>query len=257
MGRPDRQRRTGARARQGLRRADGVATRLGIGLREGRLIDGSTQQVAADRCGISQPRWSELERGLGRNAAVETWAVAAASVGLQLAAFLEGMPGADRPRDIEHLRRQSALVAFSEPGGWRSLPELALEQTPRSRSVDVALVRWTAREAVVGEIWDWFDDVGAAFRSLDAKKLLLFEWLQREQLGDAPWRVRGLFIVRATRRNRLLLRELAALFAAKFPGRSRDWLAALTDRAQPMPASDGVVWSNARGDLRAARFSTR
>ena len=69
---------------------------------------GITQQEAADAAGISQTRCSELERGLGANASLVTWAVAAAAVGEQLVGFLERAPGAAPPRDIEHLRRQAA-----------------------------------------------------------------------------------------------------------------------------------------------------
>ena len=35
--------------------------------------------------------------------------------------------------------------------------------------IDVALVRRSSLEAVVVEVWDWFDDVGAGLRGLDAK----------------------------------------------------------------------------------------
>lgn len=257
MGRPNRGRRTGAHTRRGLRRADAISTRLGTGLREGRLIDGSTQQLAADRSGISQPRWSELERGLGRSASIETWALAAAAVGLQLAAFLEGGPGADRPRDFEYLRRQDALVRFAARSGWAALPELAIDPSPRSRSIEVVLVRLNAREAIAAEIWDWFDDVGAAFRGLDAKTRLLRARLEREHPGDQPWKVRGLFVVRGTRRNRLLLQEVAALFAARFPGSSKDWLCALADPNCAVSDADGVCWGDASGQLQAVRLRPR
>lgn len=155
----------------GRRRADAVATRLGTALRDGRLSAGASQAEAAGRAGISQQRWSDLERGLGKGASLETWAVAAAAVGSQLAAFLENLPGADRPRDIEHLRRQNALVELAAPGGWRGHPELAVDPiAPRSRSIDVALLRAARREAVAAEIWDWFADVGEAFRGLDPRR---------------------------------------------------------------------------------------
>src|SRR5262245_5847161 len=184
MGKPDRMRRPGAHARRGRHRADSLANRLATGLREGRAVERATQQQAADRCGISQARWSDLERGHGERASLETWALAASAVGLQLAAFMEGAPGADRPRDMEHAIRQSGLIEFAAPGGWRALPELTLEPAIRSRSIDVALVRDARREAVAVEIWDWFDDVGGAFRGLDAKKLLLRERLDREHGSD-------------------------------------------------------------------------
>ena len=96
---------------RGRGRADAVAVRLGVGLRDARIAAAMTQAEAADRARISQARWSELERGLGANAPIEVWALVAAAVGVQLAAFLEQVSGAGLPRDMEHLRRQSAVIA--------------------------------------------------------------------------------------------------------------------------------------------------
>jgi transcriptional regulator with XRE-family HTH domain len=230
---------------------------MASGLREGRLSEGITQQQAARRCGISQPRWSELERGLGDTATIETWAIAASAVGLQLAAFLEGAPGADRPRDMEHLLRQNALVELAAPGGWRALPELAVDPSPRSRSIDVALVRFDGREAVAAEIWDWFDDVGAAFRSHDAKKLLLAERLEREHPAANRWRIDGLFVVRDTHRNRRLIHELESLFASRFGGRPTEWLASLARSDRRLPDSDGLLWSDSSRHLHGNRLLIR
>src|SRR5206468_7441965 len=108
-----RSRRTAKTAIRGRCRASAVATRLGVGLRDARLATGRTQAEAADRVGLSQPRYSELERGLGTNASLETWAMAAAAVDEQLVAFFERASGAEQPRDIEHLRRQNAVIEFA------------------------------------------------------------------------------------------------------------------------------------------------
>jgi transcriptional regulator with XRE-family HTH domain len=109
---------------RGRGRADAVAARLGVGLKDARIAAAMTQAEAAARARISQARWSELERGLGANAPIELWAVVAAAVGVQLAAFLEAVSGANLPRDMEHLRRQSALVDRAAPGGWSAAPEM-------------------------------------------------------------------------------------------------------------------------------------
>lgn len=259
MGRPCRARRAGACARRGRLGADAIANRLATGLREGRRIDGSSQQEAANRCGISQARWSELERGLGAGATVETWAVAASAVGLQLASFLEGAPGASPPRDIEHARRQSALIEFAAPGGWRARPELAVDPTIRSRSVDVALLREVRREAAAFEIWDWFDDIGGSLRGLDSKKQLLRDRLDRETRDPMaePRRIGVCFVVRDTSWNRRLVDELRPLFAARFPGSSAAWMAALGDPKAPMPAEDGFLWSDRNGRVRGSHLGRR
>jgi transcriptional regulator with XRE-family HTH domain len=212
-----------------------------------------TQAQTAFRAGVSQARISQLERGHGRGASLETWATVAAAVGEQIVGFLERAPGASLPRDIEHLRRQSALIEIARPGGWSSLPEFRLDQDARwSRSIDVALVRRATAEAVVVEIWNWFEDVGAALRGLDGKVAAL-----RDQLDPSvQWTVRGLFVVRDTRRNRQLVTELRPMFAARFPGNARVWLRALADPAQRLPEGHGLLWSDRTGtSLKASRLS--
>lgn len=253
MGNCSRTQRSGRRAILGRRRAQAIAGRLGIGLREARELAGLSQAAAAGRSGISQPRWSGLERGLGAGASLETWAVAAAAVGEQFVGFLEHAPGAERPRDIEHVRRQNAVIEAARRGGWSAHPEFAIDtDVGRSRSIDVALLRAASREAVVVEIWDWFDDVGASLRGLDGKKAAL---RPRLDVTDGPWRVGGLYVIRDTRRNRSLVVELGSMFAARFPGSSSAWLRALTDDdvGAPMPALDAYVWSTSEGRLRATR----
>ena len=239
----------------GGRRATVVAARLGTALRDARLASGLRQIDLAKAAGISQARVSELERGLGASASLETWARAGAAVGEQLVGFLELAPGATPPRDIEHLRRQAALIDLARPGGWQALPELALDAgAPRSRSADVALVRWDRREAILAEIWNWFDDVGASLRSLDGKREALVVRLLRDEPHGREWRVRCLFVVRRTRRNERLVADLRPLFRARFPGSSRDWLHALSGGGSVLPGEDGLLWSNRALAMEASRL---
>ncbi len=249
--------RAGSHARVGRARAETVAARLGTALRDARQAAALSQADVAERAGMSQPFISHLERGRGTAASIETWSCVAAAVGEQYVGFLERAPGAGQPRDLEHLRRQSALVEIARTGGWTALPELAIDPgNARSRSIDVALVRRVRGEAVVAEIWDWFDDVGAGMRSLDAKTATLATRLAVEPPPTGIWRVRGLYIVRDTRRNRALVGELRPLFAARFPGSSVAWLAALGDPERPVPEADGLLWSDSSGTaLRASRVA--
>jgi transcriptional regulator with XRE-family HTH domain len=264
-------RRAGAAVHIGKARARTVATRLGMGLREARQGAGMTQSELAAKAGVSQSRESELERGRGAGASIAAWSCLAAAAGEQFVGFLERSPGADRPRDMEHLRRQSALIELATVGGWSALPELAIDPGPgRSRSIDVALVRPQTGEAVVAEIWDWFDDVGASLRGLDAKVAALSARLAVEPprsrshaesaggIGARPpsdWRVRGLFVVRGTRRNRSLVAELRPLFAARFDGSSVGWIRALGSHAAAMPDGHGFVWSDRHVRLTPSRLA--
>lgn len=239
------------------RRAQIVAARAGIALRDARLAVGLTQAEIGRRSGFSQVHVSRLEHGAGADSSLETWSRVAAAVGEQLVAYLEHAPGSDLPRDIEHLRRQSAIVAISAKGGWLALPELALDPTSRrSRSIDVALVRQSTRESVVVEIWDWFDDVGAGLRSLDGKVAALAARLAREtRTVEVGWKVGALYVVRDTRRNRRLVVELRGLFSARFQGSSNAWFRALVNPRQELPGGAGFLWSDRTGTtLRPSRF---
>ena len=248
---PDRSRRRAGSSRiEGRNRGSTIANRLGVGLRESRLARGLRQVDVADRAGVAQTWISKMERGLGRTASLETWASVAAAVDQQLAAFLEDVPGADRPRDYEHLKRQQLIIETATSGGWLAIPELAIDLAPtRSRSVDVFLERAARREAVVVEIWDYFDDVGAAVRGLDGKVATLVRRcaIAEASAGSPAWRVGGLFVVRGTRRNRALVHEVSAIFRARFPGSSDAWMVALKDPRQPLPTQDALVWTDVAG----------
>ncbi len=242
--------RTTVSQRTALRRVAYLARRVGVGLRDARTALGLHQREAAARAGIGQPYWSRIERGLEPGVALDTLTACAIAVETQLAAFIEAVPGADLPHDIEHLRRQALVVELSRSGGWAAIPEAALPgDTAHPRSIDVLLERSQRHEAAVIEIWDLILDGGAAMRGLELKVVAI-----RNRLGPA-WGVQGLLVVRATHRNRALVRDLAPLFVARYPAPSNAWLAALTDAARPMPDGDGFVWTDVKGRrLIAARL---
>jgi transcriptional regulator with XRE-family HTH domain len=230
---------------RGRARADAVAVRMGVGLRDARLAAAMTQADGAARARISQARWSELERGLGATAPIELWAVAAAAVGVRLAAFLEAVSGASPPRDIEHLRRQCAVVERCARGGWAAAPEMPVTRGGSGRVIDILLTRASRREAAVVEVWDLLPDVGAAFRSFDEKVAAV--------RGRLPgWTVSGAWVLRGTRRNRSLVAELEPLFAARFPGDGRAWLAALDEPASALPPGAALLWTDAAGTALAS-----
>ena len=242
-----RTRRATATTVQARIRATAAAKRLGIALRGGRRAAGWTQQVLADRIGVSQGEISRLERGLGDTASIETWACVGAAVGCDLTAYLEASSGATLPRDYEHLKRQQLVVDLAKEGGWSAAPEAAIDKLwARSRSVDVLLERPARRECAVIEIWDLFDDVGGAWRGLDGKVTTLIRARPDRRVG-------GLIVVRRTMRNRALVAEFGSLFKARFP-ESAGWLRALEGSA-PMPAASGFLWTDVKGSrLFSARF---
>jgi hypothetical protein len=180
-----------------------------------------------------------VERGRGQQASLETWASIAAASGHQLAAFIERVPGTTQPRDYEHLKRQQLVIATARSGGWTATVEEAIDTDwDRPRSIDVVLKRTARGEVAVVEVWNLVDDVGAAFRGLDAKAARI-----TRQHGRAAG---ALMVIRGTRRNRALVNDFNALFRAQFPGSSVGWLAALT-ADKPMPARAGLLWTDVAG----------
>jgi transcriptional regulator with XRE-family HTH domain len=243
-GRPDPRRRARASAaeRRGRARADYLARRIGTALRDARTTQRLRQRDVAAAADIAQSYYSRIERGREPGVALVTLCACAAALNVQLAAFVEAMPGADLPRDIEHLRRQNLVVATAQAGGWTAIPEATLDEGRWSRSIDVLLSRAARREAAVVEIWDLLLDGGEAMRGLAAK----MEGL-RARLGP-QWHVQALLVVRGTHRNRALVRELRRLFAARYPAPSKDWLRALTDADTAMPNAGGFAWTSVSGD---------
>ena len=255
---PDRHRRRAGAARvDGRRRSRYLAGRIALALKESRLALGLTQREAADRAGVSQGFWSHLERGGGVAASLETLCACAAAVGTELAAFIEARAGADLPRDIAHLRGQEAIVRFARSGGWRARAERAIDGAARrSRSIDVELQRehGSDLEIAVVELVDLLADGGEAMRGLTDKVAAV-------RRAEPRTNVAGLLVLRATRRNRAVVTELATLIEARFPAGSRSWIGALTTRNRAMPRQDGLVWARvdgstlfALGPSRAARI---
>ena len=233
----------------GRRRATLLAARLGAALREARLAAHLSQLELAARSGVSQPAISALELGRGGATSLERWASVFASLGLQLAVYAEGVSNADKPRDYEHLKRQQLIVIVAASGGWTPMVEALVDRAPRpSRSIDVLLARGTKLEAIVVEVWDWLDDLGAAFRGIDHKVASLSSQLAARPGGAGEWHVGGLWVVRGTRRNRELAAEFRHLFASRFPASAAEWSRALTDPAVPMPRVAGMLWTDVKGE---------
>ena len=136
-------------------------------------------------------------------------------------------------------------------GGWRVRPEtetgrgfadLLLDRTHEAGNHEVVLV----------EVWDWLADAGDALRSWHRKLEHLDARTRASE--DRAARVGGAWVLRATSRNRALVRDHPALFRAQFPADAAAWLIALADPARPMPPEPALVWVSVNGErLWAAR----
>lgn len=229
-----------------------IEHRLAAAIREARRSARMSQAEVARSAGISQPSVSELERERGGSTSLEQWAIVAAAVGRRFAAFLEMAPGADLPRDHEHLKRQRLVIETARRGGWRPDFEVAIDPlASRSRSIDVLLTRPSTHEVIVVEVWDWLADVGDAVRSSDAKIGTIRRHLS--VTPRTPPTVTELWVLRGTHRNRELLRDFASIFDIRFPASSVEWLRALTDERVLAPTTAGLLWTDVRGDRLLSR----
>jgi transcriptional regulator with XRE-family HTH domain len=235
-------------------RAADLARSLGRALRDARVRRGLRQIDVGALAALSGSTISELERGRGHDVSLLAWIRAARAAGTDLRAYLETASAAGSPRDAVHLRNQDLVIRMAASGGWRARPEAAFDQDPaRSRSADVLLRRHRAGliEHLFVDIWDWFDDVGSSLRSFE-RTLARVEAHVIATLAPTASvdhvRVSGLWVVRATTRNRQLLAAHRHLFRARFPGSSTQALKALTDQATPPPEESTWLWVSVSGD---------
>jgi hypothetical protein len=231
--------------------ADVLSRRMGRMLADSRTRTRATQRQASACAGISQAEWSALERGT--NATIATWSRAASAVGANLDAYLRGSSAADQPRDAVHLRNQELLMRTAAPGAWRALPEQLIDREARtSRAADVLLFRQATRpmpdEYAIAEVWDWFADVGAAGRDWQRRLAALERYAIARMRDEVLPRHSGVWVIRATARNRRLVGDHTSFFKSLLPGTGHAWLSALGDSATAMPTEPALIWVSVAGD---------
>jgi transcriptional regulator with XRE-family HTH domain len=253
MGRNNRAARRTAAQAGADRSSDELAARVGLMLRDARRQRGLTQAAAANLAGVSASTWSWLEIGRDGRITLATLNRAAMAVGTSLNVYVRQASAAAQPRDAVHLRHQELVIKTAKAGLWLPLPEEPIDRDARtSRAADVLLCRRTPGAAacyVLVEIWDWLDDVGAATRDWGRRLDATERYAIARMLDDDPLpRTSGIWVLRATQRNRQLVNEHRGFFRARFPGPGHAWLAALTDATRQMPSHPALLWVTVTGD---------
>lgn len=226
-------------AAEASRRNREQTARLGGRIREARLRRRLTQQRLGERGGLSRSAVSAMERGLGGGHTLDAWQRLAVALGIRLDIEL-GRDPIEEPIDAGHLRIQELVLRLGRAAGYRGSFELATRPTDPARSSDVGLRDDSRRRLTFVECWNTIGDIGAAARS-SSRKLAEAEALAIAVGGERPHRVAGCWVVRATARNRELVRRYPEVFTARFPGSSLGWVRALTLGTDP-PAEPGLVW---------------
>jgi hypothetical protein len=134
---------------------------------------------------------------------------------------------------------QELILRIGRTAGYTGSFELPTQPSESWRSVDVGLAATREHRLVLVECWNSIGDVGAAARSsarkeADLRALAIGRWGEAASVGIV-------WVVRATARNRTLIQRYPEVFAARFPGSFRGWVAALRDGSLP-PTDPGLVW---------------
>jgi transcriptional regulator with XRE-family HTH domain len=215
--------------------------RIGAMVRAARKRRGWTQAVLATQVGLSRPTVSAIERGFGGSHTLDAWQRMAVALGVALRVELGRDPLADTA-DAGHLAIQELVLRLGRKAGYTRAFEVATRGGDPGRSTDVGLRDDARRALILVECWNTIGDIGAAARSTD-RKLADAADLAAVAGGERPFTVRGVWVVKATARNRAILARYPEVFAARFPGSSAGWVAALARGAEP-PTQPGLVWSD-------------
>lgn len=213
--------------------------KLGGRVRAARLRMRATQRAMAALAGISRSSWSDIERGFGGGHTMDTWQRIGLALGMPLIVDLPREMTADTA-DAGHLAIQELMLGLGRRTGFTGSFELPTKPSEPWRSTDVALRSDTRRLLILEECWNTIGDVGAATRATN-RKVAEAEALAIALGGERPHAVRSVWVVRATARNRALVRRYPEVFARACPGSSRAWVDALTRGTDP-PSGRGLVW---------------
>lgn len=212
-----------------------------------------TQAGIASRAGLGRGVIARMERGEVR-LDLEQLERVAIVLGVSLNVSL-GRDSREDVADAGHLAMQELVLGRGRAAGFDRQFELATRPNEPWRSIDVALGSAARRLAIEVECWNTIGDIGAAVRS-SWRKLAELEQLAVGRWG-ADARASLVWVVRDTARNRALVARYPEVFAARFPGSSRDWVQALT-AGGPVPNDAGLVWSDLQhGRIYAWRRSER
>jgi transcriptional regulator with XRE-family HTH domain len=222
---------------EAVRRSREQRSRIGSEIRQSRQRRNWTQAALAERAGISRHVAGRIERGVTR---LDVDVLQ--RIGVALNRYLEirfGRDAMEQPADAGHLAMQELILRLGRANGFVGEFEVPTRPAEPWRSIDVVLGSRPRRLMILDECWNTFGDIGAAARAT-VRKTAELEALATGRWGEDA-RVRVVWIVRATARNRALLARYPEIFASRFPGSSRAWLRALTEGSEP-PTEPGLVW---------------
>lgn len=219
---------------------------FGTSLRAARQRRRLTQRRLAQATGLSRQAVSGLELASIPSAQLRDLVALAITLGIPLRLELGRDPQASAV-DAGHLAIQELLLRLGRRTGYTGSFELPIRPGESRHSVDVLLMDPVRGRLILVEAWNTIGDIGGSARSFDRKLAAARELAVGR--GHDEMDVHGVWVVRATARNRALLAGYPEVFLAKFPGSSRAWVTALAGGTSP-PREPGLVWC----DVAASRL---
>ena len=210
---------------------------IGREVRLARRRRGWSQSELARRAGLGRQVVGRIELGVTR-----IDADALVRIGLALGRRVELGFARDRlddPIDAGHLAIQELVLRVARAAGMTTSFELPDRPSEPNRSIDVALTMPREHVVIVVECWNTIGDIGAAARST-ARKVADAGAMAAGRWGADAFAV-GVWVVRATARNRVLVARYPEVFERRFPASSRAWVASLVKGRRP-PAEPGLLW---------------
>lgn len=217
--------------RELVRRQRRLRVHVGSQVRNLREETGLTQAVLAAGAGINRSHVARIEEGTARPS-MEVLVAVAATLGADLGVRLFPGPG-PRLRDRLQAPIVEALLRRLH-ARWMATPELPV---PKARGfIDVALALRGAALGLACEVHSELRSVEAVLRRLLEKAGALAE------LGTHGSSVSTLLVVRSTLATREIVRLHESTFAAAFPARIDEALAALCGPDAPW-AGPALLWA--------------
>ncbi len=123
---------------QAARESARIGATLGSDLQRTRGQRRVTQAALGARVGLGQGRISELERGEGATAPLDTWIALGIAIDRPLAVSFSRDIQPDEPRDAGHLAAQELVLRLARQHGRRADFELPTRPADPACSIDVA-----------------------------------------------------------------------------------------------------------------------
>ena len=226
----------GAEAR---RRNQEQLARLGGEVRAARHRRRLTQAQLGAVVGLARATVGSIERGQGGGHTVDSWQRLAVALTLNLRIELQ-RDHLEDPVDAGHVSMQELILRLARRRGISRSFELPLRPAATRHAIDVFVRDDARRRLTVVECANLVTDIGAMARNFDWK-VSKAEEVAIAIGGEVPYAVGACLVMRASARNRALVRRYAAVFATQWPGSSAAWVAALTSGG-PCPSEPGLVW---------------